>query len=328
MANFGLLTSSIFLLAGFFLLAWAANTLISGAATLAKKLGLSSRLIGLTIIALGTSVPEMVIAALAAIHGNPNIAVGNAIGSNIANVGLVLGLTAIITPLRVQSTTLRKEFPLLFITMLIIGVFMLSGKLTRGDGIFLLFGAFLVVLWLIQQGKKKKRILKKDVLEIEYQQEIAVKVPIPKAVLQIVFGLILLPISSNLIVESAVNIAHHFNISDLVIGLTILALGTSLPELATSLACARKKEYDIIIGNVIGSNIFNLLAVLGLPALIHPIRIEQHLLLVDFSVMFGITALLYFFAFGRKKHKKILTRRKGSLLLGIYIGYIIILCVF
>jgi cation:H+ antiporter len=326
MINMNLLTSSILLLAGFFLLAWAANTLISGAATIARKLGLSSRLIGLTIIALGTSVPEMVIAALAAIHGKPNIAVGNAIGSNIANIGLVLGLTAMITPLKVQSTTLRKEFPLLFITMFLVGILMLSGKLGRVDGIFLLIGALLVILWLIQQGKKKKPILKKDILEIEYQKEITVKMPMQKAVLQIIFGLVLLPVSSNIIVESAVHIAHIFNISELVIGLTILALGTSLPELATSLACARKKEYDIIIGNVIGSNIFNLLTVIGLPAIISPVTIHHHLLFVDFSVMFGISILLYFFAFGRK-NKKIITRAKGSVLLGIYIIYLIALCI-
>lgn len=326
MTSLSLLVACILLLAGFFLLAWAANTLISGAATLAKKLGLSSRLIGLTIIALGTSVPEMVIAALAAIHGNPNMALGNAIGSNIANIGLVLGLTAIIIPLRVQSTTLRKEFPLLFITMLIVGLFIMNGRLTRLDGALLLCGAILVILWLIQQGKKKKKLLKKDVLEAEYRKEIVTQIPLKKAILQIIFGLILLPISSNLIVESAIHIAHFFNMSNLVIGLTILALGTSLPELATSLACARKKEYDIILGNVIGSNIFNLLAVLGLPALICPIHVAPHLLVIDFTVMFGVSILLYFFAFGLK-YRKTITRNNGYILVLIYLSYLLLLFV-
>lgn len=325
MIQLNLFTASIVLLAGFFLLAWAANNTVSGAATLAKKLGLSSRLIGLTIIALGTSIPEMIISAVAAIHGNPNIAIGNAIGSNIANIGMVLGITALITPLKVQSTTLRKELPLLFITMLLIGAFMLSGKLSRGDGILLLIGAVLVVLWLIQQGRRKKKFLKKDVLEIEYRKEIETKISTKKATKQVIFGLILLPISSNLIVESSVHIAHYFNISNLIIGLTILALGTSLPELATSLACARKKEYDIIIGNVIGSNIFNLLAVIGLPALICQIHISTHMLL-DFSMMFAITILLFFFAFGYK-NKKVLTKFKGSILLAAYVGYLIVLCI-
>ena len=322
--QFGLSTSFFLLLAGFFLLAWAANSSVSGAATLARKFGLSPRLIGLTIIALGTSIPEMIISVVAAIHGNPNIAIGNVIGSNIANVGLVLGITALIVPLKIRSTTLRKEFPLLFISMLIVGAFMLSGKLGRGDGILLLIGAVLVVFWLIQEGRRKKKFLHKDVLEAEYRKEIEAKVPIKKAILQVAFGLILLPISSNLIVKSSVHIAHYFHISDLIIGLTIIALGTSLPELATSLACARKKEYDIIIGNVIGSNIFNLLAVIGLPAIICQIHVAPHLFL-DFAMMFGITALLFFFAFGRKD-KKILTKFKGSILLAVYIGYLIILC--
>jgi cation:H+ antiporter len=325
MIQLNLFTAFIVLLASFCLLAWAANNTVSGAATLAKKLGLSSRLIGLTIIALGTSIPEMIISAVAAIHGNPNIAIGNAIGSNIANVGMVLGITAIIVPLKVQSTTLRKELPLLFIAMLLIGSFLLSGKLSRGDGVLLLIGAVLVVLWLIQEGRKKKKFLKKDVLELEYRQEIEIKISNKKAVSQVIFGLILLPISSNLIVESAVHIAHYFNISNLIIGLTILALGTSLPELATSLACARKKEYDIIIGNVIGSNIFNLLAVIGLPALICQIHVPKHIIF-DFAMMFAITTLLFFFAFGRK-NKKVLTKFKGSILLAVYVGYLILLVI-
>lgn len=323
--QFGLLTAFILLLAGFFLLAWAANTSVAGAATLARKIGLSPRLIGLTIIALGTSIPEMIVSVVAALHNNPNIAIGNVMGSNIANVGLVLGITALIVPLKIRSTTLRKEFPLLFISMLIVGAFMLSGKIGRGDGILLLIGAILVIFWLIHEGKRKKKFLRKDVLEVEYRKEIEAKVPIKKAVLQVTFGLILLPISSDLIVKSAVHIAHHFNVSDLIIGLTIIALGTSLPELATSLACARKKEYDIIIGNVIGSNIFNLLAVIGLPAIICQIHVAPHLS-IDFAMMFGITALLFFFAFGGK-NKKMLTKFKGGVLLTVYIGYLIILCI-
>ncbi len=323
--QFGLSTAFVLLAAGFFLLAWSANCTISGAATLAKKFGLSSRLIGLTIIALGTSIPELIISVIAALHGNPNIAVGNAIGSNIANIGLVLGITALVVPLKVKSATLRRELPLLFVTMLLVSAFMINGRLSRIDGILLVIGAILVVFWLIQEGRRKKKFLKKDVLELEYRQEIKTEVPIKKAVLQIAFGLILLPISSTIIVKNSVYIAHYFNISNLVIGLTILALGTSLPELATSLACARKKEYDIIIGNVIGSNIFNLLAVIGLPAIICQIHISHHLLFIDFSVMFAISALLFFFAFGYKD-KKVLTRTKGGILLATYIGYLIFLC--
>lgn len=323
--QFGLLTALILLLAGFSLLAWAANTSVAGAATLARKIGLSPRLIGLTIIALGTSIPEMIVSVVAALHNNPNIAIGNVMGSNIVNIGLVLGITALIVPLKIRSTTLRKEFPLLFISMLIVGAFMLSGKIGRGEGILLLIGAILVIFWLIHEGKRKKKFLRKDVLEAEYRKEIEAKVPIKKAILQVIFGLILLPISSNLIVKSAVHIAHHFNISDLIIGLTIIALGTSLPELATSLACARKKEYDIIIGNVIGSNIFNLLAVIGLPAIICQIHVAPHLF-IDFAMMFGITVLLFFFAFGRK-NKQMLTKFKGGVLLAMYIGYLIILCI-
>jgi cation:H+ antiporter len=321
--NTSLLLSFIFLLGGFILLALAADTLISGVASIAKKFGLSPRLIGLTVIALGTSVPEMIIATMAAIHHNANIAVGNAIGSNIANIGLVIGITAILMPLNIKSKTLQRELPLLFIAMLLVTTFMLNGILNRTDGVLLLIGTILVIAWLIKEGGRKPKPISKDTLTQEYKEAIDLTISTPKAITQLILGLVLVPLSSDIIVKNAVSVAHHFGVSELVIGLTILALGTSLPELATSIACARKKEYDIIIGNVIGSNIFNILAVLGIPAIITNIHVDHAVLYRDLPVMFAITIAFYLIAFfGSRKNQKI-TRANGMLLVAMYVSYLL-----
>lgn len=317
-----LFISILVLLSSFVLLAIGANYLITGAASLAKKLGISSLIIGLTIISLGTTTPETVVSLMAAIRGNPNIAAGNAIGSNIANIGLIVGLTAMIIPLRIRSHILRREFPILFLVMLATGILMLDGTLSRTEGVMLIFGLVSVVLWLIYQSLKKARTT--PILQTEYEKELRAKISKPKAILQLAIGIILLPVSSHLIVESGTYIARFFHISDFVIGVTIFALGTSLPELATTLTGAKKKEYDIVIGNIIGANICNLLSVLAVAAIINPITLQKTTVYRDFAIMFFLSALLYFFAFGiGKKRGEIITRLEGACLVGLYIAFLI-----
>ena len=297
--------------------------LVTGAANIAKRFGLPSILIGLTIIAIGTSLPEILISITSALKGNPELAIGNAIGSNIVNIGLVLGITALIVPLQMRSPTLRRELPLLFLVMLLTATLMLNGTLSRLDGAILMAMAVAVILWLIQQGLKRKRT--QDQLAAEFQKEIPRKINMILATIQIIGGLIILPISSKIIVDNSVGIAHYYNVSNLVIGLTIVAIGTGLPELATAISGALKKEYDIVIGNVIGSNIFNLLAVLAIPAMFKSIPIPAHVLYRDIALMFGITIALYIVSFGLKGSEKT-TRFEGGILLGIYIAYLA--CVF
>jgi len=312
----------IILFTGFICLAVGANYLINGAAALAKKLGISPLIIGLTIISLGTSLPEIVVSLMASLRGNPNIAAGNAIGSNIANIGLIIGMTAMIIPLKIRSHLLKREFPMLFLVMLATGILMLDGTLSRIEGIILLFGLLSVVLWFIYQGLKRSWL--KPIIETEYEKELREKISKPKAILQFIIGLLLLPISSHFIVESGAYVAHYFKISDFVIGISIFALGTSLPELATTLAGAKKKEYDMVIGNIIGSNICNLLAVLAIAAIINPITLQKAAFYRDFSIMLFFSALFYFFAFGiTKQRREIITRLEGLILVIFYFVFLI-----
>ena len=253
------------IIVGFGLLVWGAERFVHGAAAIAKNFGVSSLIIGLTVVGIGTSAPEILISIVAASQGNPALAVGNALGSNITNIALVLGITAIVMPLTVKSETLRREYPIMFIIMLVALMLVIDNHLGQIDGLILISGLFLMLFWMIQQGKKQKR----DPLGKEFEQEIP-KISTKKALLWFFIGLALLIISSRGLVWGSVNIAKAAGISDLVIGLTIVAIGTSLPELAASIVSALKKEHDIAIGNIIGSNMFNMLAVFGIPGLMSP----------------------------------------------------------
>jgi cation:H+ antiporter len=315
-----LLVSTLAILAGFGLLVWGADRFVHGAAATARNLGVSTLVIGLTIVGFGTSAPELLVSAMAALSHNSGLAVGNAIGSNITNVGLVIGVTAIISPLVVNSTTLRREFPLLFVVMLLALALLLDHRLSRVDGVILLSGLAFLVLWLVRLGMTGKR---PEPMTQEFDREIP-KISLPIALLWTLIGLVVLLISSRILVYGAVNIAHMFGVSDLVIGLTIVAIGTSLPELAASVMSALKNEPDIALGNVIGSNMFNLLGVLGLPGAISPLDIAPEVLTRDFSFMIGLTIAMFFFAYGFKKPGKI-NRLEGAALLGIYVAYMVVL---
>jgi cation:H+ antiporter len=312
-----LILSIVAVLGGFAVLVWAADRFVVGAAALARNLGVSPLIIGLTIVGFGTSAPEMLVSAIAAWDGSPGVGIGNAVGSNITNIGLVLGTTALITPLAVRSDTLKREFPILFVIMLLVLVLVLNQNLSRLDGVILLFALAVMLYWLISIGLRSRG---RDPMVAEYAEVLPSDISNGMAIIWLFVGLAFMLLSSRAVVWGATAIAKYFGISDLVIGLTVIALGTSLPELAASIMSAIKKEHDIAIGNVLGSNMFNLLAVLGLPGLISPSKLDPELLSRDLPVMIGITIALFAMSFGFGRQGRI-SRLEGGILLGMYIAY-------
>ncbi len=310
------------ILAGFALLIWSADHFVTGASAIARNLGVSPLIIGLTIVGLGTSAPEMMVAAFAAGGGNPGLAVGNAVGSNITNIALVLGVTALLIPLSVHSDILKREYPLLLLSTILATVLLaVDNKLGGIDGLIFIFTLFAIMYWLIKQTLKNRQ---KDPIEQEFEDEIPSHMPMKKAVIMLLAGMFILLASSKLLVWGAINIATTFGVSDLIIGLTIVAIGTSLPELAASIMSARKGEDDIALGNVIGSNLFNTLGVLGTAGLIHPAPLAEGVLTRDLPLMFILTVLLFIIAFGFRGNGKV-TRLEGGILFAIFIGYEIVL---
>jgi cation:H+ antiporter len=313
-----MLLPALAILLGFILLVWSADRFVDGAASVAKHLGLPSLLIGMVIVGFGTSAPEMVVSAMAAADGNPALALGNGLGSNIVNVSLILGATAIIAPIIVNSKIIQKEIPLLMALSLLTGFFLWDLSLTLVESIILLAGFFVLIGWSIYTAMNNKG----DILESEIEQELAAHImSLNKGIMWLIVGLAVLIGSSRILVWGSVEIAHILGVSDLIIGLTIVALGTSLPELAASIIAARKGEHDIAIGNVIGSNMFNLLAVIGIAGVIQPMsNLEPEVLWRDWSMMTALMALLLVLAFSFGKEHKI-TRFGGVILLVTYIGY-------
>ena len=303
---------------GFILLTWSADRFVTGAASVAWNLNISPLIIGLTIVSLGTSAPEILVSGMAAWQGNAGLSIGNALGSNIINIGLVLGMTALITPLNVHSSILRRELPVLMGIMLFAWFLLQDGSLGRIDGSLLLGGMVLLLAWMTRMGIQSQGT--RDPMDEEFAEEIQTGISMKRALFWLLLGSIFLLISSRLLIWGAVSIAHHLGISDLIIGLTIVALGTSLPELAASLMSALKHEHDIAIGNVIGSNMFNLLAVLGLPGLIAPGPIAPAVINRDFPVMVGLTVALFIMAYGFRGPGRI-NRYEAGLLLIAFIGY-------
>ena len=310
------------ILAGFLLLIWSADRFIVGAAATARNLNVSPLIIGLTIVGFGTSAPEMLVSAIASLNGNPGLAVGNAIGSNITNITLVLGTAALITPLNVHSRILRKELPLLLVAMLLALTLLQDDNLGRTDGLILLSMLMLLLWWMTGQALRNRS--SSDPMDIEYSKELSARMPMTRAIFWLLLGLVVLIGSSKLLVIGAVNIAAAFGVSDLVIGLTVVAIGTSLPELATSIAGALKNEHDIVIGNIVGSNLFNTLAVLGIPGLLSPARLDAGVLDRDIPTVFVLTIALVIMAYGFRGPGRI-NRFEGSILLTGFVGYQILL---
>ena len=302
---------------GLIVLSWSADRFVYGASALAKNIGVTPMMIGLTIVAMGSSAPEIVVAATAAFNGSTDTAVGNSLGSNITNIALVLGITAIIKPLIVSSTTLKRELPLMLIITLIGVYFLADSELSFIEGVVLIT---LFVLVIAGMSVLSFVVDKNDPLIAETDSEVPSNVANGTAVFWVILGLILLPLSAHFLVESAVFIARHYGISDLVIGLTIIAIGTSLPELAASVAGVMKGEDDLALGNIIGSNIFNLLAVLAMPGLISPGMIDGNAASRDSLVMLGLSILLFVFCFNLKGTRRI-NRFEAAIFLVIFVGY-------
>ncbi|MCG3722251.1 calcium/sodium antiporter [Vibrio cincinnatiensis] len=311
-----MLESVALLIVGLILLVWSADKLVFGAAAIARNIGISPLVIGMTILAMGSSAPEMMVSATAALSGKTDTAVGNVLGSNIANIALILGITALIKPLSISSTVLRRELPLMIIVTLIAGVLLWNNHLGFYEGtlLFVLFVIFLLAMLRISRKEQQKG----DILLTERESEIPQDVSNKKAVMWVVFGLILLPFAANMLVNNSVIIAKYFGMSDLVIGLTIIAVGTSLPELAASLAGVLKGEDDMAVGNIIGSNVFNILAVMGLPGILNPSMLSENAMGRDFWVMLGVSLLLVVMALGKSRS---INRLEGAILFIVFLGY-------
>ena len=305
------------IVAGFAILIWGADRFVDGAANIARNIGVSPLIVGLTIVGFGTSAPEMLVSALAAFDGLPALGVGNAIGSNIANIGMVLGITILITPLTVNSNTLKREFPMLALVMALALWLLWDQLLGFNDGLILFIGFILTLVGMAWSAMKSSQT---DPLQREFDDEYAkISMTTQQATIKFLIGLIALLIGSKALVWGATGIAIQLGVSELVIGLTIVAIGTSLPELAASIMSALKNEHDLAIGNILGSNVFNILAVLAMPGLIMPAAIDSELLQRDFSIMILLFVLL--FAFSKYVKAGRIGRIAGSILLLIYIAY-------
>lgn len=309
----------IAIIVGLSVLGWSAGRFVAGASGLARSFKVSPMIIGLTIVAFGTSAPEMLVSAMAAWQGNSGIAIGNALGSNIANIALVLGVAALIAPLTVHSKTLNREFPLMLLVMLSALALFWNGSLSRLDALMLLTGMVVLVLWTVHLARSAST---DDPLEMEILAEMPAAVSAGRNGWLLCSGLVLLLISSRLMIWGALGIAQAFGVSDLVIGLTIVAIGTSLPELAATVVAARKGEHDIAVGNVVGSNMFNMLAVLGIAGVIDPGQFDRLILTRDFPLMIGLTLALYLMARGANNSTfGSINRWEGGVLLAVFTGY-------
>lgn len=317
-----MVTSFVILILGFAALVWSADRFVYGAAALAKNFGVPTLIVGLTVVAMGSSAPEMMVSASAALANKTDTAVGNAVGSNITNILLVLGITALLRPLSVSSSTLRREIPLVLLVSIATWYIFSDNYFSFFEGAALLFGFVVFIGGLIFVSLRAKN--QDDPFVSEACDEVPDNVPTKKAVFWLVVGMILLPVSSHFLVGSAVDIAKYFGLSDLVIGLTIIAIGTSLPELAASIAGVLKNEDDLALGNIVGSNIFNILAVLPLAGLINPSVIDASVANRDVLIMIGATLALIAMSLNFRGQRRI-NRVEGGLLIVafmIYQGYI------
>lgn len=313
-----MLINSLTLIAGLIALFFAANKFVIGSASIARNFGLSPLLIGLTIVGFGTSVPEILVSGFASFSAAEDVAIGNALGANIANIGLVLACTALVKPLSFDSGILKRELPILMAISLVC-YFVAFDGLGRGDSLLLLLVLLMFFVWLLRTARQEE-------FNGAYEKELKIALPDTvtpkKAWIYVAAGLTGLLISSKLVVWAAVNVAHLAGVSELIIGLTALALGTSLPELATSVSSVLKKEDDLAVGNIIGSNIYNLLVVYALPGLIVPGAAPAGMLMRDFPVMLGLTAVLFFLGRGWGNRAGMINRWEAAILLVVYVSYL------
>ena len=312
-----MLGTILLVIAGLVLLMWGADRFVHGAAASARNLGVAPLMIGLTIVAFATSAPEILVSVVASVEKQPGLAIGNAIGSNIVNIGLVLGLTAVIRPIQIESETLRREMPaLLAVTLLTVSLF-LDTYLSRMDGMVMLTALVIVMVWLARLGMRSSA---SDPISRDFEAEIPTDVSMKMAVIWLIVGLGTLLVGAELLVNGAIGIATLIGVSEVVIGILVVALGTSLPELAVSLASALKGEYGLAIGNIVGSNIFNLLAVIGVAATIEPTALPPTVLSLHIFVMVAFTLVLFAMTYDYNDHSD-LSRLEGLALLGAFIAY-------
>ncbi len=312
------------LLFGFAMLVPAANRFVEGAAAIAGILGISPLVVGLVIIGFGSSAPEMMVSAIAAWDGRPDLAIGNAVGSNIMNIGLVLGIAALVRPLSIRSGLLRRELPIPLVAMLFALILLMDGTLDRQDGVVLLGGFCALVYGTLRLARRRTGPDSDDPMAAEYQAEMP-SIGTARAVFYLLAGLLLLLVSARILEWSAVQIARAWGMSDLVIGLTIVSIGTGLPELAITISAALKNEHDIAIGNLVGSNTFNILAVMGIAGAIHPGSFAPEVLTRDFPMMIGLTLALFVMAYGFRGPGRI-SRMEGAALVvsfALYLGWIL-----
>ena len=301
-------------LVGLGLLIWSADRFVDGASATASHLGMSPMLIGLTIVAFGTSAPEMLVSTMAALDHAPGLAIGNAIGSNIANIALVLGATALVSPMPIKGNLVRLELPILTLATLGAGILLLDYYLDIIDSALLLLG-LVVCLYLFKRYQQD---------HVEDKIQPLANMSLKLGIIWLIVGLVLLALGSRILVGGAIYIATDLGVSKMIIGLTIIAIGTSLPELAASIMSARKGQHGIALGNIIGSNVFNLLGVMAIPALINPVVIEADALWRDYGLMLLLT--LFILALGFKARRGgTISRLMGSLLLLIYVMYMFLL---
>lgn len=312
-----MLVYSLTIVAGFLLLVWGADRFVMGASATAQNLGVPPLLIGMTIVGFGTSAPEILVSANAALTGNPGLAIGNAIGSNIANVALILGATALAIPLTIRSATLRGELRMLLVVTFAATLPFIDARLSRLDGLLLIAGLGLMMYWLVHLSMRSRV---SDPMLAEVEAEIRHDLSLGAALLWLSIGLVVLLGASRALVWAAVGIAEALGVSDLVIGLTIVAIGTSLPELAASLTAAVRNEHDLAIGNVIGSNMYNLLAVLGVAGFLAPLAIDRHVLIRDLPLMIALTLVLFVMSLNYHGKGRI-TRLEGLALLVTFVAY-------
>lgn len=307
----------LLLVLGFIALVWSADRFLSGAAACATNLGVSKMLIGLTVVSIGTSAPEILVAVFAALDGNPLLAVGNAIGSNIANIGLVLGITAIVAPLPFSAPVRKAELPWLIGATALAILLLFDRHLSAVDGFILLAGLAAILYQLVRgQGQVEQDLSPSMQEEIDELPDMTTL----QATAWLMLGLIVLLVSAQVLVYAATEIAVALGVSEMIIGLTIVAVGTSLPELAATIGSAVKGHPDIAIGNVVGSNILNILAVLSVPGLMAPTDIDAAALWRDCGMMLALTLMLALFAYGINS-RPVITRFEGAVMLMAWIGY-------
>lgn len=319
-----LLYYGIGLVIGLYILIWSADRFVEGSSSVATRLGMAKLLVGMIIVGFGTSAPEMLVSALASYEGNAGIAIGNAYGSNIANIALILGITVIIRPIGIERNVMVREIPILLFVTLISYWLIWDGQISRLEALFLLALFSVMMYFSISASMREEKRHKPcpEFISEENQVQEPEPLPMKKALIYLVLGLVLLIASSRVLVWSAVGIATYIGINDIIIGLTIVAVGTSLPELASAIAATRKNEHSLVIGNIIGSNFFNALAVVGVAGLISPLPVEHGVIVRDMPLNLLLTVALLFFGVrvGNQKEGTI-TRFEGLIMLVIYSFY-------